>query len=297
MVNHDQKIYANLHDNDVAAIREDLESNRLLSVITVAAAYSTPKNQVSAEISKLVIEEAASNGAVAVCHAIWLLNDLINKDHEPVVDRAVASRVTKYMFAAIQKRVEADAPELFAADSPLSNFALEPLEEVHAELLGFVRSCSETQYRNYLLHISSIGDTMLVLSNELVAATLERAQDVLRDDRAFFLTLYAGIATSTLESALNELAHERAYTEMAEKVHRELEECILEMFHEQGFELERKTDEPDEPGTHTYVARRANKSTTWSPEPTDAYPQEPRNPYSGTAWVADHQRRKNTRRR
>lgn len=262
--------------DDYQRLPELIRRYNIVPVVTTAAAYSTKQQKISPRMARVILQ--ALQGEVEMYHAIWVLDELINGDNHlfEKVDKMQSMQLVTIMRGinrmAIDKSVFRMVREevLLSMEQPSNN---DPTGN-RGKLIEYIGTCASPEFCKYL-HFICEEDAVVVLSDAITLATLERARRVLDDDRAFFLTL----RSATVESAFDQMI---AASEASQ-------EEIMRLLQEQGYEVEKASEDAE-----VYFAR-APRDTQVVNETTE-FPST-YNPNSGTAWVAEHSRRGYGRRR
>ena len=241
-------------EDDCGKIQELLQEDGLLPEILTSAASYSMKRQISANMTRVLVWECVSSAGMY--HAVWMLDEMISGKHSVEISDVVLRLLQEEMIT--QQGMEIEDGEVH-----------------HEQLIQHIGTCPEPEFDQFLDLIGQTGIS-LNLPDDIILVTLERAKRRLKDDRAFFLTLYAAFLTSAFEQLL--VDYETYQT------------TILEQLEEMGYEVEAV------PGaTDTFTIYSPDITDTF----TDYFPPEPSgyNPASGIEWAARQTRRKHGRRR
>ena len=168
-------------EDNLETVRELFEQTGPLTPLAAASSYSNGKRRLSANMTRVLIQGMLAS--VHPCHAIWMLNEMINNDGDPKPEGMTLALLSDLLSAQDEGK---------------------DVDPIWRLLTQHVGACPDPQFDQFLGYISKIT-LVLGLPDNAALATLERARRRLKDDRAFFLALYASTTLCLFEGLVAEV--------------------------------------------------------------------------------------------
>lgn len=228
-----------------------IEDFGIATVIT-AAAICSKDQPISPNMTRLILFRTIST--VSVHHFIWSADDMINGDDTFMPDDSLLNLLSVYILS--QSGCEDIEPKAVAQ-----------------ELIHVIGTCNVSEFKQILSFVAK-ADMVLILSDDVLLAMLERIKRIFQDDRVFFLMLHSAMMSSILEETVSEVALSQG-----------VGESIIAMLKERGYEVEIVPETDDFPIPNL-------------PEKTDAPPVNSYQAATSSSfdWFAQHSRRRRGRR-
>lgn len=173
-------------EDDCDMIHKLMDQYGIPTSLAVAASYSDGRWKISANMARVLIQNAIADASLH--YAIWMFDEIINRNND-----YRDYRIGKTVFDCV-------------ANELLFQHEIDEIKtvELHLQLIEHVGTCPDPDFATFVGFISE-ADTALILSDETMLVTLERARRYLKNDRTFFLVLYSAFISNKAESMLSEI--------------------------------------------------------------------------------------------
>lgn len=178
------------------------------SVLKAASMYSG-KNTLGVDMARVIL--GASIRRIDVSQVVFLLGDMLD-----VCSKYREDGPNEMMLQMLQDNILCVQDDgISNSTSAIRRWSIQPIEVCQEpgdeQLVQYIKTCSESEFDLLLYYIARITRIRFLPEN-IILVTLERSRQRLKNDQAFFMSLYAAFMTSVSMFLSARLAEETGKT-------------------------------------------------------------------------------------